>query len=233
MKRAFLCAPLLAAILVYPPRAAEVEIANEPHHHFLFANEAVRVFDVEVGPQEATLMHRHRHDYVFVTLGATEVSNEVEGKSPVRLTLQDGETRFVPGGFAHVARDFASKPFRNVTVEFLQDQKAHSSPPPQWDEDRGLKVFTGGTQHILFVEDGVRASEIELQTGAMIPIHHPPGACLLVAINDLEVRSAVQGVGAMPGRFQSGDAQWLPGGDSQTLTNTGKQIAKFVTLEFP
>jgi hypothetical protein len=68
MKRAFLCAPLLAAILVYPPGAAEVEITHEPHHHFLFANEAVGVFDVEVGPQEATLMHRHRHDYVLVTL---------------------------------------------------------------------------------------------------------------------------------------------------------------------
>ena len=233
VKRGLLCAPFLAAILVYAPGAAEVEITSEPHHHFLFANQTVRVFNVEVGPQEATLMHRHRHDYVFVTLGASEVSNEVEGKSPVRLTLQDGETRFVPGGFAHVARDFASKPFRNVTVEFLQDQKAHSSAAPNWDEDRGLKVFTGGTQHILFVNDGGRASEIELQPGAMIPSQLHRGPYLLVAITALEVRSAAKGVGAMAGRFRSGDAKWLAGGKACALTNTARQTARFVTLEFP
>jgi hypothetical protein len=32
-------------------------------------------------------MHRHRHDYVFVTLGDAHVSNEVEGKSSVDLKL--------------------------------------------------------------------------------------------------------------------------------------------------
>jgi hypothetical protein len=133
------CAPLLAAIPLYALTPAEVEITNEPHHHFLFENQYVRVFNVEVAPQQATLMHRHRHDYVFVTLGATDVSNQVEGKPPLRLTLHDGDTRFVPGGFAHVARDFAPQPFRNLTIEFLQEEKARTHPAPKWDEERGLK----------------------------------------------------------------------------------------------
>jgi len=156
----------------------------------------------------------------------------VKGKPPVAVKLQEGETRFTPGNFAHVARNLADTPFRNVTVELLQDEAAHKTPPAKWDEERGLHVFTGGTQDIMFVQDGVRVSEIELQPGAMLPSHHHSGPHLVVAITDLEVRSDVEGQGPTPGHFKSGDVKWLPGGYTHTLTNVGKQEAKFITLEF-
>src|SRR2546426_11303211 len=112
-------------LLVFPlfgKSVSEVKIPAEPHHHLALENQYVRVFKVDAPPHESTLMHRHRHDYVFVTLGASEVSNEVEGKPAAMLKLQDGETRFTPGNFAHIARNLASTPFRNVTIEFLQDK---------------------------------------------------------------------------------------------------------------
>jgi len=230
--RLILPALLLAAIALAAQNPSEVEIAAEPHHHLAIENEYVRVFKVEVAPHDATLMHRHTHDYVFVSLGDTKVLNEVEGKAPVTLKMQDGETRFAQGGFAHIARDLASTPFRAVAVELLQDEAAHKTPPPQWDEERGLHVFTGGTQHIMFVQDGVRVSEIELQPGATVPSHHHSGPHLVVAVSDLDVRSDVEGQGPMPGHIKSGDVKWLPGGYTHTLTNTGKQEAKFITLEF-
>lgn len=223
---------VLAAFALAAQDTSEVEITAEPHHHLAIENASVRVFNVEVAPHDATLMHAHHHDYVYVTLGASQVENDVKGKPPVTLKLQDGETHFVPGNFAHIARNLADTPFRNVTIEFLQDEAAHKTPPPKWDEDRGLHVFTGGTQDIMFVQDGVRVSEIELQPGAMLPSHHHSGPHLLVAVSDLEVRSDVEGQGPMPGHFKSGDVKWLPGGYTHTLTNTGKQEAKFVTLEF-
>jgi quercetin dioxygenase-like cupin family protein len=223
---------LLAAITLIAQNTSEVAITAEPHHHLLLENQQVRVWLAEVAPHDATLMHRHEHDYVFVSLGASKISNEVQGKPAVEVKLQDGETRFSPGNFAHIARNLADTPFRNVAVEFLQDDAAHKSPPPKWDEERGLHVFTGGTQHIMFVQDGVRVSETELQPGATVPSHHHSGPHLLVAVSDLELRSDVEGQGPMPGHFKSGDVKWLPGGYTHTLTNTGKQEAKFVTLEF-
>jgi hypothetical protein len=42
-------------------------------------------------------VHRHRHDYVFVTLGDVHVSNQVEGKPSVDRKLSDGGTRLVAG----------------------------------------------------------------------------------------------------------------------------------------
>ncbi len=223
---------LLAAAVLAAQSTSEVEITAEPRHHLVLENPYVHVFEVEVAPHDATLTHIHHHDYVFVTLGASQIENDVKGKPPVTLKLQDGEARFVPGNFAHFARNLADTPFRNVTIELLQDEAVRKNPPPKWDEDRGLHLFTGGTQDIMFVQDGVRVSEIELQPGATMPSHHHNGPHLVVAVTDLDVRSDVEGQGPMAGHLKSADVKWLPGGYTHTLTNTGKQQAKFVTLEF-
>lgn len=232
MKIRLLVSALMLAAITLAAQNTEVEITSEPHHHLALENEYIRAFKVEVAPHEMTLMHAHRHDYVFVTLGPSQIENDVKDKAPVTLKLQDGEARFVAGNFAHVARNLADTPFRNVTIELLQDEAAHKTPPPAWDEDRGLHLFTGGTQHIMFVQDGARVSEIDLQPGATVPSHHHTGPHLIVAVTDLDVRSDVEGQGPMPGHIKSGDIKWLPGGYTHTLTNTGKQEAKFVTLEF-
>lgn len=233
MKRLSLCAIVLTAITLRALATSEVEITNEPHHHLAFENEQVRVFKVEVAAHDATLMHRHRHDYLFISLGSADVSNEVEGKSPAQLQLQDGQTGFLPGNFAHIARNLAASPFRNVTIELLQDQKAGTALPHKWDEERGLHVLHGGTQEILFVKDGARVSEIELQPGGMIPSHHHQGSHLVVALSDLDLRSDIEGRAPTASQLKSGEVKWVPGGYTHTLTNISKQPAKFVTVEFP
>jgi beta-alanine degradation protein BauB len=223
---------LLAAITLTAQTPSAVELTAEPDHHLLLENSNVRVFLADVPPHQATLLHQHRHDYVFVSLGETNVSNEVQGKPPVILKMQDGETRFAAGGFAHIARNLADTPFRAIAVEFLQDDAAHKTPPPKWDEERGLHILQGGTEDILFVQDGVRVSEIELQPGATIPSHHHTGPHLVIAVSDLDLRSDVEGKGPMAVHFSAGDVKWQPGGYTHTVTNTGTQKAKLVTLEF-
>ncbi len=182
-------------------------------------------------------MHSHRHDYIYVTLGTTEVVNAVKDKPPVTVKLQDGETHFSPAPFAHIASNPTDQPFRNVTIEIVDDENLRRSTA-KWDEDRALETFPGGTQQILFVKDGIRASEFELQPGAVVPMHHHTGPHLLVAVSDLDIRSDVKSDdknahGPMLGHFKSGDSKWLPGNYSHTITNTSTKPAKFVTLEFP
>jgi quercetin dioxygenase-like cupin family protein len=228
---------LLAAAAVLAAQAApEVEITAEPHHHLVIENAYVRVFNVEAPAHADTLMHWHRHDYVYVILGAAHVSNEVKGKPAVDVQLSDGEVNFSPATFAHVAHNLSDQPFRNVTIEYQQDEKLRASSQhniARLDETRGLDVLPGGTKQILFVNDGVRATEFELQPGGVVPVHHHAGPHLFVAVTDLDIRSDVQGQGPMPGHFKSGDSKWLPGGYSHSITNMGKRPAKFVTFEFP
>jgi oxalate decarboxylase/phosphoglucose isomerase-like protein (cupin superfamily) len=232
---------LIVTLLAAQATAPEVEITAEPHHHLTFENKSVRVFSVEVDPHAETLMHWHRHDYMYVVLGPAEIVNAVKDKPPVTVKLQDGETHFSPATFAHIARNVGDQPFRNVTIEVLEDEALRNSAQGnvKWDEDRGLDILQGGTKEVLFVKDGIRATEFELQPGGVVPMHHHTGPHLLVAVTDLDMRSDVKSdekngpQGLMSGHFKSGDSKWLPGNYSHTVTNTGSKPAKFVTLEFP
>jgi quercetin dioxygenase-like cupin family protein len=214
------------------PAAPAVEVTAEPSHHLALENEQVRVFQVEVPPHGATKMHHHGHDYLFVTLGDSHISNEVQGKAPVDLKLADGETRFTPGNFSHVARDLAEQPFRNVTVELMQDEKLRAAPSPWGAEAEGNHEFPGGHIKVLFIHDGARISEVELKPGGVVPSHHHDGPHLVVAVSDLELSSDVEGRGPRPTKIKAGDVAWVPGGFTHTLTNTGKNPARLVTVEF-
>jgi quercetin dioxygenase-like cupin family protein len=213
--------------------ATPVEITDEPHHHVIFSNDQVRVFNVEVPAGSQTQMHWHRHDYIYVTLGATELSNEVEGKPPVTVKLQDGETRFSPGPFAHLVRVSSAEPFHNITVELLQDEKLRHSPehwdPAHPDEDRGVNILEGGTQEILFVKDGVRVSEIDLQPHGMAPMSKNPQ--LLVPVTDVHL--IANSPHALSGGVdhKSGEVVWSDHG-FHPLMNHANAVAKFVILEF-
>jgi quercetin dioxygenase-like cupin family protein len=222
----------LATAALFAQTAPEVESTAEPHHHLALENAYVRVFKVEIPAGESTTPHWHRHDFLLVSLGAAQISNQVEGKAAATIAIEDGQTVFVAGPIAHAVRDLGSTPFRNVTVEFLQDQKARSSPPPAWDEERGLNVLEGGTQDILFVKDGVRVSETDLQPGGMIPKHHHAGPHLVIAVTDLNLQSDVVGKGVSRVELKAGDIKWVAGGFTHTVMNAGQQPAKFISLEF-
>jgi quercetin dioxygenase-like cupin family protein len=222
----FLLIPLLIA-----QTATEVEITAEPAHHLALENESVRVFKVEVAPHASTLLHRHRHDYFFVTLGGSDISNEVAGKPPVEVKLTDGEVRFTEGDFAHVARNLSDQPFRNVTIELLQDKKLRQTRS-RWPMEGGDKTFPGGRSKVLLIRDAVRVSEVELDPGATVPSHHHDGPRLLVAVTDLDLRSDVEEKTPAPWKLKPGDVMWLPADYTHALTNTGAHAARFVTVEF-
>src|SRR5882672_6637048 len=109
---------LVTAALAQQPQS--VEITSEPSHHLVFQNEYVRVFDVTVAPKASTLVHRHNSDYLFVTLGDSDVVSARVGEKPAALHLKDGEVRFTPGNFAHAAINESDRPFHNITIELLQ-----------------------------------------------------------------------------------------------------------------
>src|SRR5438270_940816 len=94
-----------------------VPISKEGHHHLVLENEYVSVYSVEVAPHSETLYHQHDLDYIFVTLGDSDVDSVRVGEQPAQLLVKDGEVRFTKGGFAHKAVNNSEKPFRNVTIE--------------------------------------------------------------------------------------------------------------------
>jgi Cupin len=230
-------APLLLTACLTAGAVPEVEITAEPHHHLVFSNDQVRVFNVEIGAHAETLMHWHRHDYIYVQLGEAEVINAVKGKEPLTVKLHDGQTGFLPASFAHIARNQSDAPFRNVTIELLQDEKLRQANL-HWKEDRGLEILPGGTQEILFVKDGIRASDFELQPHAAVPARSRSGPLLLVALTNLELftnnlRTRTHQSRPRSTHLKPGETAWLAAGFRQPIVNAGQGSAEFVVLEFP
>lgn len=225
---------LLAALLApsQPKAPSVVEITAEPSHHLVLQNRYVRVFSVEIAPHTTSLIHRHRHDYIFVSLGPAEISNEVQGKPPATLKLAAGDTEFATGNFAHSVRNLSITSFRNITIELLRDEKTGSIPASASEDTRSLHVLRNGTEQVLFVKDGVRVLEVELQIAGAEPKHRHAKAELMVALTDLELRSDVVGKGASNLEMKAGDVKWMEGGFTHTVTNVGQGPAKYVTLEF-
>ncbi len=208
-----------------------VTIDREPSHHLALENKYTRVFKVEVGPHQATLLHQHDRDYVFVVLGPAQIENDVQGKPPVQAKLQDGETRFVKGGFAHVAKNEADTPFRNVTIEILK--KSNESAAPKQPE-RGVSVgMSGGLADVLWDNETTRASDVQISPGGMTDKTEHKLPYLTVAVTDLDLRNEVTGR-KQPEMIhvKAGDIAWAGAGASNMLMNEGKKPARFIVIEF-
>lgn len=217
-----------------------VDLDHEPHHHFAFQNDKLRVFKVSVAPHAATLVHQHDRDYIFVSLGDTDISNEVVGKAPVEVKLKDGDMAFSKGNFAHLAKNLAATPFRNVTIELLQPAKGevkYCDPAKEvCDVVRGNPCVVGGivdcaTTRWLIDAENFRVTETRIPLSLKIPKQTYSSGHLLVAITDLDLRDPAYGKDKKQLSLRAGDAVWMPVGGSEWM-NAGKTPARFITLEF-
>jgi quercetin dioxygenase-like cupin family protein len=212
-------AGLLLVSIATLTQQQSVEITSEPSHHLVMENAYVRVFDVTVAPKASTLVHRHNNDYVFVTLGDSDVVSARPGEKPAALLLKDGEIRFTPGKFAHAAINQSDKPFHNITIELLKpatnvkscvkcDSAEWKITSDQWTMSVLLVPQAGGIQ-------------LEDQTSD----------ALLVAVSNLEVSQLLNG---NPKRTElaPGKLVWLPAGVRPILTNKTAMPGMFVVLKF-
>lgn len=176
--------------------ASVVPITKEPSHRLVFENEYVRVFKVEVAPHAETLYHKHDVDYVFVTLGDSDVESVRVGEPPVRLQLKDGETRFTKGGFAHKAVNNSDKPFVNVTVELKKDVQNSSEQNFLFCSGFACQqgIVTSSNVHCFLFSTAGSGTGIGLPTSANR---------LLIAVT--EFREGAEHL------MKSGDTEWLSG----------------------
>jgi quercetin dioxygenase-like cupin family protein len=218
-----------------------VAITDEPSHHLIIQNQYVRAFKVEVAPHSATRLHQHDHDYLFVTLGDSKVSNQVAGKPAVTLELKDGETHFVRGGFAHVAENLSAQPFRNITIELLQPVPGEVTTCDISHQPCGMVTgetcAVGGLVQCATTQTMLRSAQFQVKmttipSGLSTARHTHAGPHLAVALTDLDLRNDVEGKPSVQIHQKAGDVVWVTGGFTHTLTNLGAHAARLVAIEF-
>jgi len=218
-----------------------VEITSEPSHHLVFQNEYVRVFDVTVAPKATTLIHKHNHDYLFVTLGDSDVVSARPGENPVSLQLKDGEVRYTPGNFAHAAINKSDRPFHNITIELLKPSTNVKTCTEACDSGGcigSVPSTPGDNSPLLGCSGTIRRISAGQWTASMASmaanstLNRPPaGPTLLIAVTKLDLeRQSDDAVG--PFKRVSGGFDWIAGGREETMRNATSMPAQFITLEF-
>ena len=205
---------------------------GEPHHHLKIENEYVRVYYVEAPPHEATLLHQHDHDYIYVSLGASDVVSAVLNKPEIHLQLKDGETHFTRGGFAHVARNLADTPFRNITIELLKPQGEARNKCGEVILNQAARPC-----HVIDLVDVAitqfETTEVKLDYVTFFPSEKweekaSKLAFLVIGFDGTEVK--VTKKGESPKTLRGGEVEWFDAGSNAEFSSNGKRAGQFLKL---
>ncbi|HXJ05860.1 MAG TPA: hypothetical protein VNH65_12225 [Candidatus Acidoferrum sp.] len=219
-----------------------VPLRNEPHHVLVFQNDYVHAFNVTVPPLDATLLHQHDLPYIYLTLGTTDIVNAVQGQRELHMTLDDGATRYSPGGFAHIARTDAGILFHNITVELAHAQtsprnlgdKANDRPlgscpqsgaGPKQDDQIPFELVIP-----CFETNELRMDLVKVEGGKDFVEGSPETAALLIAMSNanLDVSLGGEHVAFLHG----GDVLWLPAGTARKVGDFLGTKSEFLLLSF-
>ena len=210
-----------------------VEITSEPSHHLVLENEYVRVFNVVVAPKSSTLIHRHNHDYLFVTLGDSDLVNARVGEKPAGLQLKDGDVRFTPGRFAHAAINNSERPFHNTTIELLTPatnvksctESCEMPLPCETEKARCPSMVP------LIFSDQWTVLLLKFPPGSRLERHTRLKPHLVVPVSELDLTVELDASSRSVKRAP-GEVNWAQGGIAPTLVNSSARPAQLVVVEF-
>jgi hypothetical protein len=217
-----------------------VPLTGENHHHLVYSSTRVRAFDVEIFPNDTTLVHQHDADYIWVGLGEAKIVNLPVGKPAVHLLSKDAALHFARGGFAHKAHNEGQTAYRNVTIELLQKQTGARNlceqvlaeepvlcAPASADFFRARKGVTLQGQ---FETDQIRFDLLQIDPAEALKITGSKNPPLLIALDKTQALATVEGQATQA--LRDGDVL-APSEDSpMNIRNTGKTAARFLVFEF-
>jgi quercetin dioxygenase-like cupin family protein len=234
MRKSRVAGLLFLATATLAQQQQSVEITSEPSHHLVFQNEYVRVFNVTVAPRATTLVHKHNYDYLFVTLGDSDVVSVRPGEKPVALKLKDGEVRFTPGNFAHAAINQSDRPFHNITIELLKPSsnvRACTSECIQHPPCNMNDKATCATVIYRIVADRWHASMVTLPGAWHLEDANATPHSLLVPLSNLDLTQETN-AGSRVIKLVPGEVAWVASGLTHILRNNSTNPTQFISLEF-
>jgi len=224
-----------------------VPISDEPHHRLVLQNDFARVYNVTVPPLDSTLLHQHDLPYLYVVLGMADIINAIVGKPELHQVLEDGETHYSPGHFAHIVRTDSGMQFHNITVELVRPQGtpknlrkdvlpgAPLNCPEQRPAINGSKGKKATPQVAsedvpYFETDEVRVDLHKVSGGNDYVDAAPKADALLIGLtnSNLDVNLAGEHIGFLHG----GDVLWLPAGQHRRIVDFLGTHSSFLLISF-
>jgi hypothetical protein len=226
-----LLSSLIATPLITAQQNSCLDVAEEPHHHLVFQNDAARVYILELPRLEATKMHCHTHSFLMVAAVDGETSRAKPGQAGISHAWRAGEARFVYAPITHTVENQLGSPYRELIVESLRtvsyDPLVTSYDTDDFPGDPG---DTMPSWNVGFTRGAITAVKSQLAAGAATNLNDPDH--VLLALSDVELKIETKAEAAKTLKLAAQEVVAIPGGSAHTVTNTGANSAKFVTVEF-
>lgn len=204
-----------------------VDIADEPRHHLVLANEFVRAFAVEIPPGDRTLCHRHPQDYLLYSASGAEIISAARDEEPKKLSYRDGECELLSAGLVHVVDNIGDNPVRNVVVELLPRTGELRRGPGPRKVDSESALYDGTTTRSIFEDERAAIFLVNIKPGGEAGISGPamvatPYGNKLTpdAISDVEVTN-----------HPVCDLAWIPPGQAAVLWGRWKQTESVIVFQ--
>ena len=221
---------------------APVPLSAEPHHRLVLQNDYIRVYNVGVPPQDATLLHQHDLPYLYVTLGPADLINAVVGQPEAHLVLQDGDTRYSHGHFAHLVRTDSGVAFHNITIELAHPQGTARNlckevmPGPIGEcasesaAGRKAPLAPGDDTVPYFETDEIRVNLVKVSPGRDYVEEGPREHALLVALTGANLDANLGGEHIQ--FLHGGDILWMPAGTPRKVMDFLGTHSSFLLIAF-
>lgn len=200
------------------------DAADEPHHRVVLDSAQVRVLILELPRIASTESFCYSGPYVYIALGEGRSSSTPEGRGTFSREWRGAEAQIVHQPQQQVIRNESGSTFRELVVELRRgadyDPMFDYSAPDMFPPDLGSVKPTWA---VSFVAGGVKFSRVQLAVGEEIRVNRAQH--LLVALNDLTMEQA----GAQNVSLNAQDFTNVSAG---TLTNTGRDTARFILIEY-
>jgi hypothetical protein len=161
--------------------------------------------------------------------------------------LQDGETHYSPGHFAHIARTDSGMPFHNITIELVRPQgtlknickdvlpgaplNCPEQPVAQGNSKNKKAPPPAPKDDVTFFEtDEIRVDLHKVSGGSDYVDANPANDALLVALTDANIDLNLSGEHVS--FLHGGDVVWLPAGKHRRVVDFLGTHSGFLLIVF-
>jgi mannose-6-phosphate isomerase-like protein (cupin superfamily) len=201
----------------------------------LFENQDVRVWDMDVAPDETFGLHHHTNDYVLYITGGARLGVDDKNVGPYELVCHERSVFYIKAGGTESFRNLSPTPFREALIEIKR--------PPRPGQDRAgftssdaLVNAPDRTAGICVMEnDRMRIVETTLAPGQGLGMQRCDRDAAVFVVEPGKVK-VVERAAAGPERVTeetrcAKDVCWQPGGVERELVNVGSSLYRQVSVE--
>jgi hypothetical protein len=215
-----------------------IPLSSEPHHHLVFQNSYVNIYDAKTVPGESLIMHRHDHDAVAIAIGEQTVTVGFPGKPDVHSINPDGQLRMQRAGYIHSTHVEGNSPYFTVAIELLHPQTGSRnlcavvlSGEPLNCPDNLPKKTAAYIDQPQYESDQTRIRLMRVLAHQTVSIGDGTHSELIVALDPSEVSPGLHGTPRQ--ELRPGDYAWFDKGSAAgVFTNKGDKEARYIELTF-